>query len=204
MRPAPARFPVFRPPPRRLVAVVVLAILVGLVVHRTVADATATVERYGPAAPVAVVRRDVPAGARLRAGDVRFESRPVAHVPADAVTTDPDGERARVDLTAGEVLVASRLAGGDGSSAAALVPDGWRAVPIPMFDAELPAVVGDRVEIIGSFDPALTSRPSRVLVGDALVVDVADDAVTVAMPAPDVTDVAFALVNGIVLLALVG
>lgn len=204
MRPAPPRFPLLRPPPRRLVAVVVLAVVVGLMVHRTVSEASATVARFGPTTSVAVLRHDAAAGERLSAGDVRFEERPSAHLPDGALTSDPTGSRLRTDVGAGEVLTSSRLAGGAGSSAAALVPDGWRAVAVPMFDADLPVEVGDHVEIVASFDPSLTSTPSRVLVGRALVVDVAEDAVTVAMPAPDVTDVAFALVNGVVLLAIVG
>lgn len=204
MRPAPARFPILRPPPRRLVVTVVLALVVGMLVHRAVSEASATVARFGPATSVAVLRRDIAAGDRLRAGDVVFEERPSVHVPAGAVTSDPSGDRARTALVAGEVLVGSRLVGGDGSSAAALVPEGWRAIAVPMFDATLPVAAGDRVEVVASFDPSLSARPSRLLVGDALVVDVADDAVTVAVPAEDVTDVAFALVNGVVLLALVG
>lgn len=206
MRPAPRRFPVIRPPSRRTVVVVVLALVVGLVVHRTVADAEAAVARLGPTVDVVVVVRDVAPGARVEAGDVALASRPVVHVPAGVVGSVDEvvGLRTTVGLVAGEVVVGTRLAGGAGSAAGAVVPEGWRAVAIPAFDSPLPVEVGDRVEIVASFDPTLTERPTRLLVPDGLVVAVDEDAVTVAMPAADVTDVAFALVNGIVLLALVG
>lgn len=205
MRPAPARFPIFRPPPRRLVAAVVLAVVAGLAVHRTTAGAAAVTARLGETTVVAVAQRDVEIGATLEPGDVAMEARPVAHVPDAAVTEDPTGTTVRQALVAGEIVTTSRLATSGRDGAAALVPQGWRAVAVPVVDAPLPVRAGDLVDVVASFDPTLVERdPSIVVAADAVVVDVTDDAATVAVPRSRVTHVAFALANGIVTLALVG
>ena len=205
MRPAPARFPILRPPPLRLVLAVVLAVVVGLAVHRATARAAAVTAELGRTTLVAVAVRDVDPGEELSAGDVVLEHRPVAHVPDGAVTHDPTGDAVRVGLRAGEVVVADRLAGHGRSGAAALVPEGWRAVAVPVADVPLPARPGDLVDVIASYDPTLVERdPSLVVAADAVVVDITDEATTVAVPRHRVTQVAFALANGIVTLALVG
>ena len=205
MRPTPARFPILRPPPLRLVLVLLVAVVVGLVVHRTTADAAAVTARLGQTTPVVVVQRAVAPGEQLEGGDVALTHRPVAHVPDGAVTDDPTGRTVRTALEPGEVLLGSRLGDADRSGPAALVPEGWRAVAVPVVDVALPAHPGDLVDVVASFDPTLVARdPSLVVAADAVVVDVDDDAITVAVPRSRVTEVAFALTNGVVLLALVG
>ena len=205
MRPAPARFPILRRPPLRLVLVVLAALLMGSLVHRTTAAASEVTARLGRTTVVAVARRPVSAGATIAPGDIVMTARPAAHLPDGAVTDDPTGETATHALHRGEVVVALRVAGGGRSGPAALVPEGWRAVAVPVVDAPVPARPGDHVDVIASFDPTLVDRdPSLVVAADAVVVDVDDEAITVAVPRSRVTDVAFALTNGIVTLALVG
>jgi Flp pilus assembly protein CpaB len=205
VRPAPARFPILRPPPLRLVLVALLAVVVGTTVHRATARAATVTERLGTTVTVAVVQRPVGAGETLDPGDVAMESRPAAHLPADAVVEDPTGRTVRSPLHPGEVVVGPRLADADRSGPAGLVPEGWRAVAVPVVDARLPAGPGDLVDVVASYDPTLVDRdPSVVVAADAVVVDVADDAVTVAVPRSRLTDVTFALTNGVVTLALVG
>ena len=205
MRPDPARFPVLRPPSPRLVVVVLLAVLVGLVVHRTTAGAAEVAARLGQTASVAVVQREVAAGETIEPGDVELSARPVAHLPRGAVTDDPTGSTVTQTLHPGEVVVTDRLAVDGRAGPAALVPAGWRAVVVPVIDAPIPTRPGDLVDVIASFDPTLVERdPSLVVAADAVVVDVTEDAVTVAVPRSRVTQVAFALTNGIVTLALVG
>lgn len=205
MRPAPARFPILRPPPLRLVLVAVLAVVVALAVHRSTSAAAEVADRLGTTTPVVIARHDLDPGAAIAAGDVAIVERPVAHLPDDAVTDDPTGRTVAARVHAGEVLVTGRLAGEGRHGAAALVPDGWRAVAVPVLDAPLPLRPGDLVDVVASFDPTLVERdPSVVVAGEVVVVDVTDDAVSVAVPRSRVTDVAFALTNGIVTLALVG
>lgn len=205
MRPAPARFPVLRPPPLRLVLVAVLAVVVALAVHRSTSAAAEVADRLGTTTPVVVARHQLAAGDAIAPGDVTLVERPVAHLPDGAVTDDPTGRTVTAAVHAGEVLVGGRLAGAGRDGATALVPDGWRAVAVPVFEAPLPLRPGDLVDVVASFDPTLVDRePAVVVAAEVVVVDVTDEATSVAVPRGRVTDVAFALANGIVTLALVG
>ena len=73
-----------------------------------------------------------------------------------------------------------------------------------------PLRLGDRVDVLATFDvldPTDGSggaEPTGAVADGALVVDVSDDAVTVAVPATDAARVAFAVARGTVTLALVG
>lgn len=205
MRPRPPRLPVLRPPSRRLVAVLLLALVVGVAVHRTTGNAARRAAALGEMRAVAVAVTDLDAGSTIEPGDVELDERPVAHLPDGAVENDPTGSSLRTEVNAGEIVVDHRLAGRGRSGAVALVPDGWRAITIPTIDAVVPAEPGDLVDVIASFDPALSARdPSLVIAADAVVVDIAEDGITVAVTRARVTEVAYALANGIVTLALVG
>lgn len=75
---------------------------------------------------------------------------------------------------------------------AALVPAGGRAVAVPVADALPPLRRGDRVDVLA---------PS-VVAADAVVLDVGETVVTVAVVAADAPRVADALARGPVTLAL--
>lgn len=209
MRPAPARFPIPRRPPLRHVVAAALALFVGLTVHRTTTSAVDRAAALGDTVEVIVVQRSRGAGATLGGDDVTREPRPRAHVPDGAVTgskiVSVTGRALRSAVAAGEVLVTDRLAGEGRTGPAALVPRGWRAMAIPFIETPVPAAPGDLVDVIASFDPSLVEGdPSVVVAERAVVVDVDDDAITVAVTRSRATHVAFALANGIVTLALVG
>lgn len=205
MRPAPARFPILRLPPLRLVLAVALALACSLVVLRATGRAEAAVDRYGRQATAWVVRSDLVPGDAIGAGDVTAELRPAAFVPAGAVADDPTGRRAAGLLRPGEVVVEHRLAGGDRRGAAALVPQGWRAVAVPALEAALPVEVGQRVDVLAAMDPSGTGPVGTVVAPDGVVVHVADDGtVTVAVPPSQAGRVIAALASGLVALALVG
>ncbi|MDZ7675641.1 MAG: SAF domain-containing protein [Acidimicrobiales bacterium] len=194
-----------RLPPLRLVVVAVLALVVGLSVHRAVSSAAAAAAALGETRRVAVAQRFIAVGDEIQPADVSMVERPIAHVPDTAVVEDPTGRTVRVAVPAGEILITDRLAGEDRSGAAALVPAGWRAVAVPTIDAAAPVEPGDLVDVIASYDPSLTgTEPSQVIARDSVVVDVADDAVTVAVTPSRATAIAHALTNGVVTLALVG
>lgn len=205
MRPAPARFPVLRFPPLRVVVALVLAVACGLVVLRTTGRAEAAVDRYGRHATAWIVRSTLEPGDIVGAGDVTSEPRPASFVPADAVTDDPTGRRAADVLGPGEVVVEHRLAGGDRRGAAALVPEGWRAVAVPALEATLPVEVGQRVDVLAAFDPSGTGATGTSVAEDGVVIHVADDGtVTVAVTPSQAARVVAALASGLVALALVG
>lgn len=205
VRPDPPRHPVLRPPPARLLAVTLLAAFSAVVVHRATSSAADATAALGETTTVAVADRFIAVGDEIDPADVSMVERPTAHVPDDAVVRDPSGRTTRVAVTAGEILVTGRLAGEGRSGPAALVPEGWRALAVPTVDASPPVRPGDLVDVLASFDPGLVpDDPSRFVATDAVVVAVSDEAVTVAVTPSRSTDVAFALANGIVVLALVG
>lgn len=205
MRPVPARFPILRPPPLRAAVAVVLALGCGLVVLRTTGRAEAAVERYGRPATAWVLDTTVEPGDVIDTGDVVVDSRPASFVPTGAVVEDPVGRRVIDVLRAGEVVVEHRLAGGDRRGAAALVPDGWRAVAVPALEAALPVEVGQRVDVLAALDPTGTGAAGSTVAEDGVVVHVGeDDTVTVAVTPSQATRIVAALASGVVALALVG
>jgi Flp pilus assembly protein CpaB len=119
-----------------------------------------------------------------------------------------------VPLESGEVLLASKLAPEGLRGVAALVPPGDRALAVPVDPGGLALRLGDRVDVLATFDvagaddtaPALPTpaAPTFPVARAALVVGVGDGAVTVAVGPDEVPRVAFALARGTVALALVG
>jgi Flp pilus assembly protein CpaB len=205
VRPAPARFPILRPPPLRTVVAVTLAVACALVVLRTTGRAEATVDRYGRTATAWVLDTTVEPGDVLGVEDLVREPRPASFLPSGAVEEDPVGRRVTEVLRPGEVVVEHRLAGGDRRGAAALVPDGWRAVAVPALEAALPVEVGQRVDVLAAVDPTGTGAAGSTVAQDGVVVHVSEDAtVTVAVTPAQATRIVAALASGVVALALVG
>jgi hypothetical protein len=66
---------------------------------------------------------------------------------------------------------------------AALLPPGTRAVAVPTGEASAPVRRGDVVDVLASFDPSTTGsgEPTVAIAAGALVVDVGDGVVTVAV-----------------------
>jgi Flp pilus assembly protein CpaB len=191
-----------RPVPYWAVAAV-LALVSALVVGRLVADASSARDRWGRVVQAVVVVDDVAAGTALSAGDVEVRSLPAGAVPAGALQTLPDGAVATVDMVAGEALVPSRLAPTGTSAVAARLPDGTRGVAVPV-DGTPPLALGDRVDVVATMGDGSSGRPTVTAARDAVVVDVGEEAVTVAVAVGDVNEVAFALTAGVVTLALSG
>jgi Flp pilus assembly protein CpaB len=118
----------------------------------------------------------------------------------------------RQPVAAGEPLVPERLAPQGLTGVAALVPAGHRAVAIPIGPlAAPPLTVGDLVDVLAVV-PALVEeqprqredQPSFALVEAAVVVDVGEQSITVAVPEAAAPRVAWVLTNGSVVLALAG
>jgi pilus assembly protein CpaB len=134
---------------------------------------------------------------------VALESRPEGVIPPGALSEPPVGRVALVALVPGEVLLDSRVAPEGLTGVAALVPEGWRAVAVPAttVTGAIPVLdIGDRVDVLVT----LGEPPTVVVADDAVVVDVNDESVTVAVPRDDAPRVAFGVVAGGVTLALRG
>lgn len=219
LRPKPARSPL---PRRRRRPLLVLrrhprawwlvagatALTASLLASSIVTRAEAARRAWGETAAVVIATRDLAPGARLDAGAVSIEERPLATVPASALTALPEDRVAAAAIVAGEVVVAERLAGEGLDGAAALLPPGTRAMAIPADPSITPPVqVGDHVDLVVALAaPAegAGTPPGFTLVADALVIAAEEAAVTVAVPRDDTARVAVALGAGAVTLALVG
>jgi Flp pilus assembly protein CpaB len=209
-----------RPAVRRTVVAVVAvttALLVGTLVRAGV-DAR---DRWGATRPVAVAQRDLVPGDIVDATAVEMRELPEAVISSTALESEPVGAVVRYPVKADEPLVDDRLAPHGLSGVAALVPDGQRAVAVPGGQPGTPPVqVGDMVDVLvvlpavgaipGPAGPGLSEDgfaggdPAFPLVSGALVIDVSDQAVTIAVPRDDAPRVAYAITNGVVVLALTG
>lgn len=190
-----------RSPAAFWVVAVTIAALTGTVVSRMVERASAAAARYGSPSLVVVARHAVGPGERVRAGDVERRSMPASFVPPGAVRTTPVGRIVVVPLLPGQVVVARQLAPDGLSAVAALVPDGRKAVTVPTGGLAPPLRRGDVVDVLVTVDDG-ADPPTFPVAEGAEVVDVGDDAVTVAVDERDVERVAFAAARGVVTLVL--
>ena len=205
---------------------VALALFTGITVSRLVGEASARAARLGGLVEVVVAARRVEAGKPLRPADLT-----VRRLPADALPDGPmkasdaslPGKVVLVPLVRGEVLLASKLAPDGLRGVAALVPSGHRALAVPVDPGGLSFRLGNRVDVLATFDvsgeavasdggvaastddgPLAAPAPTFPVATDALVVDVGDESVTVAVTDDEAPRVAFALARGTVTLALTG
>jgi Flp pilus assembly protein CpaB len=172
--------------------------------------ATARREAWGESEPVVVATHDLEAGAVIGPGDVTVEQWPHAVVPSGAITEVPTGQVVIAAVVDGEAVIDRRLAPEGLRGVAALVPDHHRAIAVPSsaagFGTDAPPLsAGDRVDVLATFDVVDGDAPPTAPVAEAaLVVDVGEGTVTVAVPVADAPRVAFAVARGTVTLALVG
>jgi Flp pilus assembly protein CpaB len=205
---------------RRMVVVLAAAVTT-VAVNGVLRSAEQTRDRWAETRSVVVARRDLAPGDVVDAGAVARREVPAAVVAEAATDLVPVGAVVRYPIAAGEPVVATRLAPDGLTGVAALVPDGHRAVAIPTTPAGTPPLhPGDHVDVI-ALTPAPTTPeaeaatepeaeapssavPAATLVDEALVVDVAETAVTIAVPAALSPTVAYAAAQGLVVLTLVG
>ncbi|HET6950937.1 MAG TPA: hypothetical protein VFI47_11205 [Acidimicrobiales bacterium] len=173
-------------------------------------------DRWGATRAVLVAAHDLGPGDRLAPSTVTRRVLPAGLVPPSALTARPRDVVVRHPILAGEPVVPARLAPPGLSGPAALVEAGQRAVAVPRGPTGMPSLaVGDRVDVLTVAPPgaggggagtgaAGPGAPAFPLAERALVVDVGEPAVTVAVPEPDAARVAWALANGTVVLALAG
>jgi pilus assembly protein CpaB len=182
-----------------------VAVGAGTTVARAVGAAEAERARLGGVRPALVAAADLPAGRRLADGDVRVVAVPRSVLPdRPAAPGDAAGRVLGNPVAAGQVLSRSDLARAGTSPLAARLPAGRRGVAVPGGPGGLRLSSGDVVDIYATFPPdaAGGGEPTFAVARAAGVLDVTDDAVTVAVREAEVAAVAFALAGGVVTLAL--
>lgn len=158
-------------------------------------------QQWGDTVQVVVVTDDVPVGASWASVGFEVASRPVALVPADALTRPPSQDRVVAPLVAGEVVTRRALA--STREQQRVLPDGHRAVGFPI-DAATPLLrVGDVVDLIVVEDPfGPDGSGHRALRPPAIVLAVDEDTATLAVDAGIVSAVVSARAAGRVSLAV--
>ncbi|HEY5888754.1 MAG TPA: SAF domain-containing protein [Acidimicrobiales bacterium] len=180
-------------------AVVGLSLSVGLVLESGLSRAQADARRFGAPVRVVVARVDLAAGAVAGPETVDLRPWPAALVPAGALDTVPDGQVVSQAILAGEPVVEARL-GAEG-----LVPPRSRALALPTGPGALGVRVGDRVDLLATFDPLVAPAgedPTVTVARAATVVAVRARSITVAVSEAETPRVAFALSQATITLAL--
>lgn len=139
-------------------------------------------EALGRTVRVAVAVAPLAPGDTVAAATVVLRSLPVTAVPATALTAVPVDAALRQHVSSGEVLTTADLA-----AEGANLPDGWRTVAITGRGAFPPLEPGALVDVIAG---------SAVLAAGAVVIDVADGGIVVAVPAESAPAVATAAAAG--------
>jgi Flp pilus assembly protein CpaB len=163
-------------------------------------------QAWGTGALVVVATHDIDPGRVLRSTDLGEEERPVAVIPAGAVRFTPTGRIAHAPIFEGEVVLDGHLAPAASTGVAAVVPAGQRGIAIPIEAGTAPPLergqLVDVIVVLAAADGG-TEVPAHVVARDAVVLHVADDAVTVAVDEAAAPRVAAAIGVGAVSLALV-
>ena len=156
-------------------------------------------ETYGELRAVPVAAVLIRPGEPLGAGAVQWEQRPAAGVPPGAVTGLATDALAAAAIYPGEVVHRERVAGSGGGLSTRLAP-GVAAVSVPAAYGIPPVQPGDRVNLIAVVDTfAAESAPeARTVARSATVLELDDDAVTVAIAQTDVEPTVSALIWGTV------
>lgn len=142
--------------PRASRVLVLLSLLVAsaatLALRGHLARLEARAAAAGPGVPIVVAAAQLARGTVLTPGLVRITEIPRSHLPADSVheVEEVSGRTLAADVAAGEPITQIRLAP-SGGPVAALVPDGYRAVPVRVALPAGAVVPGDRVDVLATF-----------------------------------------------------
>ena len=194
----------YHPATRWITGGIVVVVAFAVTEHRASTAAQAR-QRWGDTRTVAVARHRIVIGSTIDPASIETQSWPAALVPEGALESAPDGRVAIATIEAGEAVLRARVAPDGLEGIAALVPDGWRALAVPVAPTVIALRVGDRVDLIAGFDVTGTTAdrsPSLTVARDAIVVAVDEKRVTVAVSGDDAERVAFAIVAGTVVPAL--
>jgi Flp pilus assembly protein CpaB len=175
--------------PVTALAAAALAVLAAV----TVSNAEQTADRYGPRQRVPVARHDLRPGEEIRPDDLEWRELPSLALPS-GVVPDPSGRTVIQPILTGEAVVEARVAPDGRQGPHALVPPGARAIAVPVDPPLATLRVGDRVDLLAL---------GRWVAREAVVVDIGDQAIVVAVGEHDVPAVARGVLDGSVIPVIV-
>jgi Flp pilus assembly protein CpaB len=169
----------------QLIAVLVVSILIGFLVARTVHSTRATQQQWVSHVSVLVTSRNLAAGESITNANTHRVALPLAIQPPDALTEIPTNARMRLALSSRTALTSSMIIR---DNARIQIPSGWRGVAMPT-DLVAPTVIaGDHVDVVSA---------DAVIAAGALVIEVSTkNGITIAVPAESAAVVATASRNG--------
>ena len=169
----------------QLIAVLVVSVVIGFLVARTMHSTRATQRQWASQVSVLVTSRNIAAGESLTNANTHRIALPLAIQPPDSLTKIPTDARVRIALTSRTALSTSMIIG---DNARIQIPSGWRGVAMPT-DLVAPTVIaGDHVDVVTA---------DTVIAAGALVIEVSPtNGITIAVPAESAAVVATASRNG--------
>jgi Flp pilus assembly protein CpaB len=210
-----------RSPVAFLLAAVALGVVTVGIMNGLTGQARADAAALGGLRSVPVATHALDAGDEIGAGDMTMRRLPTRLIPRGAVATRAEGRIAVVPIAPGEVLLQSKLAPWGLRGAAALLPQGTRALAVPVGGGTPPLAVGNHVDLLAAFSPdrgaaspdstsdstdtgTSSSDPSFAVAEDALVIAIGHDTITVAVDQDAAPSVAYAIAAGTIVVALTG
>jgi Flp pilus assembly protein CpaB len=169
----------------QLIAVLVVSILIGFLVARTVHSTQASQHKWTSQVSILVTSSNLAAGESLTNANTHRVALPLAIQPPDALKEVPTNARMRLALSSRTALTASMIIR---DNARIQIPSGWRGVAMPT-DLVAPTVIaGDHVDVVTA---------DTVIAAGALVIEVSPvNGITIAVPAETAAVVATASRNG--------
>ena len=169
----------------QLIAVLVVSIVIGFFVARTVHSTRAAQRQWTSQTSVLVTSRNLAAGESLTDANTHHVALPLAIQPQAALTKIPDNARTRIALSSRTALSTSMIIR---DNARIQIPSGWRGVAMPTDLVAPTVIVGDHVDVVSA---------DAVIAAGALVIEVsAKNGITIAVPAESAAVVATASRNG--------
>jgi Flp pilus assembly protein CpaB len=169
----------------QLIAVLVISILIGFLVARTVHATRTSQHQWTSQTSILVTTNNVAAGESLTNANTHRVALPLAIQPPDALTEIPTNARMRLALSSRTALTSSMIIR---DNARIQIPSGWRGVAMPTDLVAPTVIVGDHVDVVSA---------DAVIAAGALVIEVsAKNGITIAVPAESAAVVATASRNG--------
>ena len=169
----------------QLIAVLVVSVVIGFLVGRTVHSIRASQHQWTSHTSVLVTTNNVAAGESLTKANTHRVALPLAIQPRDALTEIPTNARMRLALSSHTALSASMILR---DNTRIQIPSGWRGVAMPTDLVSPTVIAGDHVDVVSA---------DTVIAAGALVIEVSPtNGITIAVPAESAAVVATASRNG--------